>query len=455
MISLREVILAFAIVNLLGILGFLAAMLFSDKGRRGISLALRSLWLHKMRSMLSVLGIIIGTSAVISLMAFGEGSMQDALKAIAEQARNVIVRSLKPSENSAVAQTSFVITYGLTYDDYELFQMIDSVEEHVPMRVFAHEIRRLEYRLPGGRVVATTADYRKVHKIDILSPGRFIEEKDDVEMANVAVIGSAVAEELFPFEQPLGKTIVLNGHQYEVIGVLKDRMPTGGTGGSLAAEEFNKDVYIPLRTCVGRFGAIIMSFTSGARSAEAVELHQVVLRISDMQKVRDAAAAVQDILERTHRKKDFAITVPLDRLKEAEEQRDRFTTLLALIASISLLVGGVGIMNIMLATVTERTREIGIRRALGAKRRDIVLQFILEAMVQTGVGGLMGVLVGLIVVYGTPYISSFWRDPIPALLVDHSIYLALSVSVDIGVMFGLYPAWRASRLDPIEALRHE
>jgi putative ABC transport system permease protein len=455
MISIREIVLVFSLANLLGILAFFVAMLLSDKGRRGVALALRSLWLHKMRSVLSVLGIIIGTSAVIALMAFGEGSMQDALRAISEQAKNVIVRSVKPSDNSPSAQASFVVSYGLTYEDYDLFQMIDSVTEHVPMRVFPHEIRRLEYVLPG-RVVATTADYRKVHKINVLPPGRFLEPKDDMEMANVAVIGSGIAEELFPFENPLGKTLVLNSHQYLVIGVLTDRMPTGGTGGSQAAEQFNHDVYIPLRTCLGRFGATIYVRSAGARAAEEVELHQVVLQIAGMDRVRDAAAAVQDILERTHRKKDYAITVPLDRLKEAEDQRDRFTTLLALIAGISLLVGGIGIMNIMLATVTERTREIGIRRALGAKRRDIVLQFILEAMVQTAVGGLTGVLLGVLAVYGIPYIAAYWGRPnVPAQLVDHSIYLALSVSVDIGVLFGLYPAWRASRLDPIEALRHE
>jgi putative ABC transport system permease protein len=185
-----------------------------------------------------------------------------------------------------------------------------------------------------------------------------------------------------------------------------------------------------LRTCLGRFGEKVYIRASGSRSGEQVELHQVTLTISTMDKVRSAGDAVRDMLERSHsRRKDWAVTVPLDRLQEAERSRDRYQILLAFIASISLLVGGIGIMNIMLATVTERTREIGIRRALGAKRLDITFQFLIEAIVQTAVGGLLGVMCGLVIVFGVPWAwEYFFGANLPAQLRIDSIYLAVSVA---------------------------
>jgi putative ABC transport system permease protein len=425
-----------------------------DKFSRSLVLALRSLWLHKLRAFLSVLGIIIGTGAVISLMGFGEGSMQDALEDIARQgATNVIVRSVKPPDDSSSQRRTFIITYGLTYKDYEKFQMIDTVIRHVPMRIFPQEVRRLE-KMRNGRVVATTAQYTDVNKFD-MAVGRFLTNYDDEEMLNVCVLGSELAEALFPFENPLDETVVINKHEYLVVGVAKDRMPTGGTGGSQAAEEFNNDVYIPLRTCRGRFGDKIFIRQSGSRSGEDCELHQVTLTVTDMDKVRGVGKAIEAMLKVDHVKKDWAVTIPLDRLEEAERARDRYTMLLAWIATISLVVGGIGIMNIMLATVTERTREIGIRRALGAKRRDITTQFLVEAVVQTGIGGVAGILLGVTIVLGIPQIARLFQSNLPAKLNIPSIFIAVIASIIVGVAFGLYPAWRASRLDPIEALRHE
>jgi putative ABC transport system permease protein len=193
----------------------------------------------------------------------------------------------------------------------------------------------------------------------------------------------------------------------------------------------------------------------GSRTAESVQMHQVTLTVSDIDKVRSTGDVVRNLLETRHQNKDWEVHVPLDRLEEAERQRDRFNMLLAIIASISLVVGGIGIMNIMLATVTERTREIGIRRALGAKRRDIITQFLIEAVVQTNIGGLLGIVVGLVIVFGVPPVSRlFMKTPMPVQLEPWSIIISLVFAVFVGVAFGLYPAYRASRLDPIEALRH-
>jgi putative ABC transport system permease protein len=440
----------------------LSMVLFSDKGRRSLVLALRSLYLHKMRAFLSVLGIIIGTFAVIFLMGVGEGSMQDALEDIKRQgATNIILRSLKPTDDATTAARRIAL-YGVTWSDYERLLTIPTVTRIVPMRVFTQEVSYLE-RKYDARLVATTAQYAEVHEFDehqVVETGRFLTEDDDRKMSNVCVLGSDIARRLFPFDNPIGKTVRLGSQFYEIVGVLKDRMPTGGTGGSQAAEVFDDDVYIPLRTCRVRFGEKIVTRKPGSFTAEQVELSQVTLTVSDTEKVRPTGDVVRSQLHGKHSKQDWALTLPLDKLEAAEREKKRYMVLLFIIGAISLLVGGIGIMNIMLATVTERTREIGIRRALGAKRRDIILQFLIEAVVQTTLGGLAGLTLGLAAIYATPPLTrwlSQWFENFytPTGLHVPAIFLSLFVSISVGLVFGLYPAWRASRLDPIEALRHE
>jgi putative ABC transport system permease protein len=444
-------------VLVLGMATIVATLLSSDKGRRGLLLAVRSLWLHKLRAALSVTGIIIGTGAVIALMGFAEGSMQDTLNAIARQgATNIIIRSNKPPDDSSTQRRTFLAVYGLTYADYERLQMIDGVTKHVPMRIFPTEVRYLE-RMQNGKLVATTPGYADINDVK-MAAGRFLTEADNFNMLNVAVLGSEIAEKLFPFEDPLHQYVRLGNYFYQVVGVITDRMPLSAVGGTTSsAEDFNNDVYIPLKTCLVRFGEKVFIRESGSRRGEQVELSQVTLTVKDMDTVRPVGAVVDDLLKPPyHAKSDYAVTIPLDKLQQAEEAQKLFTGLMAMIGGISLLVGGIGIMNIMLATVTERTREIGIRRALGAKRRDIVLQFLIEAVVQTAIGGLIGVLLGLTVVLVGPTLASFLFDKkAPALIYGPSIVYSLAVSLGVGVLFGLYPAWRASRLDPIEALRHE
>src|SRR5262245_13176550 len=401
-------------------------LVFWDKASRSFVLAVRSLWLHKLRAFLSVLGIIIGTGAVISLMAFGEGSMQDALDDIKRQgATNIIVRSVKPPDDSATAQRSFVTTYGLTRKDLERFGTFgDVIIRIVPLRVFPSEARYLERIVSSARVIGTTPEYTDVHKFELAS-GRFLMPADERDRKNYCVLGSEVADRLFPFEDPLGKSVQLRSFDFTVIGAIRERMPTGGSGGSQAAEEFNRDIYIPLSTTVARFGKIITTRTSGSRSAEQVEYSQVTMTVSDIDKVRSVGDAIKVILDQEHGyKKDWAVTIPLDRLEEAERAKNRFTNLLVLIASISLVVGGIGIMNIMLATVTERTREIGIRRALGAKQRDITMQFLVEAVVQTAIGGLCGVVLGLGMVYTVPVVWQWVAgSPLPAKIHVPAIFL--------------------------------
>jgi putative ABC transport system permease protein len=434
------------------------------KIRRSIGLAVRSLWLHKLRASLSVLGIVIGTSAVIALMAFGKGSMQDALNEIKRQgATNIIVRSVKPPDDSATANRSFVATYGLKFSDLErLGTFRDSLVRMVPMRVFPSEARYLDRIDSKARLVATTPEYQEVNQI-YLAGGRFLTAEDELNLTNHCILGSAVADKLFPFEDPLGKSIQLRNNRFLIVGVALDRMPTGGSGGSQAAEDFNHDIYIPFSTARARIGETVIIRASGTRSGEKVQVSQVTMTVDadfesseGRQKVKAIGDAVKDMLRQDHIREDYAITVPLDRLEEAERSQNRFTSLLVIIAGISLFVGGIGIMNIMLATVTERTREIGVRRALGAKQKDIIAQFLVEAVVQTTLGGLAGVVIGLAIVFGVP---PLWRvivgTNLPAEVSWWSMPISVGVSIFVGVAFGLYPAWRAARLDPIEALRHD
>lgn len=430
-----------------------------DRARRNFVLSVKSLWLHKLRAFLSVLGIIIGTASVIALMAFGEGSMHDALEDIKRQgATNIIVRSVKPPDESFPQQSSSrgfnAAAYGLTMDDYERIRAIKTVIRHVPLRTFKQKVRFLG-RDSTCRVVGTTLEYTEVHQVQLVE-GRFLNRDDNEEMKNHAVIGSELSTRLFPFDSPVGESIAIGRHLYLIVGVLAPRMPTGGSGGSQAAEEFNEDVYIPLNTCNYRFGERVSLLSQGSFSAERVALHQLTLTVSDMDTVRPTGDIIRDLLEMYHpRLSDWALTVPLDRLEAAERERNRGTRLLVIIASISLLVGGIGIMNIMLATVTERTREIGIRRALGAKRRDITLQFLTEAVVQTSIGGICGVALGLMIAWGGPVLWELVASkPLPAKIHVPSIFIAFGFSVSVGVLFGLYPAYRAAHLDPIEALRH-
>jgi putative ABC transport system permease protein len=414
---------------------------------------MKSLLLHKLRSGLTVLGIVFGVAAVISMLAIAEGTSREAQDRIrALGATNIIVRSVKPSDEAQATggRPSRILNYGLKYDDYErILATVPTIRKILPIREIRKQIRRLNYYL-DGRVVGTTQDYADFNMLE-LERGRFLTASDNDRYQNYAVLASTTARTLFPYEDPINQSIKLGSDYYTVIGVTRERQSSAGIGTSLSAQDFNRDVYIPINTCKVRFGERIVNSRSGSMEAEETQLTQITIQVGSIEEVQPSVPLIEAAYAPYHPKKDVEKTVPYDLLLAAQQTARQFSIILGTIAAISLLVGGIGIMNIMLATVTERTREIGIRRALGAKRRDITQQFLIETVVLSGVGGLLGVTMGITI----PQIIIYFVEDQKAIVTGSSVMLAFGISVAIGILFGLYPARRAAMMDPIEALRHE
>jgi putative ABC transport system permease protein len=421
---------------------------------RGLKLGMKSLLLHKLRSGLTVLGIVFGVAAVISMLAIAEGTSKEAQEQIgALGAKNIIVRSVKPSDEaiaSSSGRPTSILNYGLKYSDFDrMVETIPTIRKILPIREIKKQIRRGP-NVIEGRVVGTTHEYADFNLLRV-EKGRFLMASDNEKYQNYAVLAAETAEKLFPYEDPLNQSVKLGSDYYTVVGITARRATSAGIGGSLAAQDFNKDVYIPLNTCRLRFGERIMDNRSGSRQAEETQLSQITLQVNTIDDVEPTVPLVQASYEKYHSKKDVEMVVPYELLLSARRQARQFAIILGTIAAISLLVGGIGIMNIMLATVTERTREIGIRRALGAKQRDITQQFLIETVVLSGVGGLLGVAVGFII----PILIVFFVHDQKAIVTGSSVALSFGISVAVGILFGIYPARRAAMMDPIEALRHE
>jgi putative ABC transport system permease protein len=360
------------------------------------------------------------------------------------------------------------MAYGLLREDYDrIVANVPTLLQAVPMREITKEVRYLS-NVTDARIVGCTAKFLEMNNLTV-ARHRFISDKDLEEADNVAVLGSATARALFPYQDPVGKVIQIEDQFYDVVGTTASKTPSAGIGGSLTAQDYNSDVYIPLSTLRWRIGDMVITARSGSREGELVELSQITVTVRDIEQVDQTADIIEALLRKYHPNDDYAIVVPKELLRQAEILQMMFNLLLVLIAGIALLVGGIGIMNIMLATVTERTREIGIRRALGAKQRDIVAQFLSETVVLSATGGALGVFFGFLVnpvIDGTRYAINRLLPDVLAAVPDNirdlepriaawSVIAAFMISVAVGVLFGLYPAQRAARMDPIEALRHE
>jgi len=423
-------------------------MLFRFK--RHLKLGFKSLLRHPLRSVLTMLGIVFGVGAVVAMLAVGEGASfesQERIKRLGS--RNIIINSVKPAVEEKKTGSTHAVTsavYGLTYKDAERIQStVPGIEVMIPVRETRQDIWHGPRKV-DGLVRGTVPWYLKITGENV-KRGRFISQVDMTQHLPVCVITDKVQDKLFPYTDPIHRTVRINGVFYRVIGVLESsgsalEKNAGASGGPL-------QVFIPFTTARERFGRTILKIKSGSFEAETVELHQILAKVADIEQVPAVSEVIRTLLDRYHGKKDFEMIVPLKLLEEIRKSARMFSLVLGMIAAISLLVGGIGIMNIMLANVTERTREIGIRRALGAKRIDITAQFLSETIVLAVVGGLLGLGVGtalpLLINFltGMVVIFKFW-----------SLALAFSISALVGLIFGIYPAYRAAAMDPIEALRH-
>jgi len=416
--------------------------------KRLFLLGLVNLWRHRLRSTLTILGIVFGVCSVIAMLAIGEGASYEAQEQIRKLgSQNIIVESVKPPASESVgSETTRMLEYGLTYKDAERIRStVSGVEVIVPSRMIRADVSYRRKKMDAN-VIGTVPWYPSISNQRIRA-GRFLDESETADIKNVCVLSTPLANRLFMFENPLGKTIRVKDDYYKIIGVMEG---TGTASMEAKGSTVPLNLFIPLTAAKSRFGDILVNRSSGSFNAEKVELHQLIVKVGSFSAVMPTAEVIRTILEKFHKEMDYEIVVPLELLRQAKRTKRIFNIVLGSIAAISLLVGGIGIMNIMLATVTERTREIGIRRALGAKKRDIVVQFLTETVILSGCGGMIGLVIGVLI----PFFITYFAE-MKTIIRLWSLCGAFGISLLIGIVFGLYPAYRAAMMNPITALRHE
>jgi putative ABC transport system permease protein len=428
--------------------------------KRTLKLGIKSLWMHRLRSALTTLGIVFGVCSVIAMLAIGEGASVEAQELIARLgSRNLIVETVEPPEKRAdTGEQRRMRAYGLTYNDAESIRnSLPDVEVVVPIREIDQEAR-YGSRKVAIKIVGTIPWYTEVSPVHIVH-GRFLSSIDLHQQQSVCVVDEQLVSGLFGFDEPLGKDIRIKGSCYRVIGVAgtpsvgsRSKASTSAMSAVIGSDSSaTGSVYLPLSTAKSRFTELSASFTGGSESIEKVQLQKITVKIKSTDEVIPMRDILDTLLGRLHKdKKDYRIIVPLELLYQARRTQRIFSIVLGSIATISLLVGGIGIMNIMLATVSERTREIGIRRALGAKKRDIIVQFLSETLMLTFIGGVLGIVLGSLI----PFLVTHFGN-MPTVITGLSLILAFGISAAVGVVFGMYPAYRAANMDPIESLRHE
>jgi len=428
--------------------------------KRTVKLGIKSLWMHRLRSALTTLGIIFGVCSVIAMLAIGEGASQEAQESIARLgSTNLLVETVEPPQERAdTGERQEIRSYGLTYKDAESIRnTLPDVEVVVPIREIDQEARYLRRKV-AIKIVGTIPWYTEVSPIHMVH-GRFLSSIDLHQQQSVCVVDEQLVSGLFGFEDPVGKEVRIHGNCYRVVGVAgappvggkkngfnKALSAAKGSGGGAAGS-----IYLPLSTAKSRFTELTASFSGGSQSIERVQLQKITVKVKSTDQVLPMRDMLDTLLGRLHKdKKDYRIVVPLELLRQAKRTTLIFSIVLGSIATISLLVGGIGIMNIMLATVSERTREIGIRRALGARKRDIIVQFLSETLLLTLVGGILGIVLGSLI----PFLVTHFGN-MRTIITGSSLVLAFGISAAVGITFGLYPAYRAANMDPIESLRHE
>ncbi len=398
---------------------------------------------HKMRSVLTMLGMIFGVSAVITMLSIGAGAQQKMIQFIEQLGvRNIIVEARESTDNQTLQRVR-KLSSGLSFKDFRAIQAsLDGLaassarKRLVPTQVSPK---------PQGDIPTAYGVEPAYEQIGGLKTtrGRFFSKAEADAAEAVAVLGQAASASLFGADDPIGQFVKLNQQWFRVVGVAGPQLVAENDVAGLPAQDRNNVVYIPLMAAILRF--------EDSQSYYKDEIDGVYLTLGSAADVTAAGTLVRGLLDASHRGAgDFSVIVPAELLAEQERTKRLFEFVMVAIASISLLVGGIGIMNIMLASVMERTREIGVRRAVGATRRDIIRQFLTETMLITITGGFAGTVVGVLLSQLVAYFAG-WSTIVTA----SSVIVATVVSVTVGVVFGLYPAMRAAKLEPMYALRYE
>ena len=420
-----------------------------------IQLSLHSLAVHAVRSVLTSLGIIFGVCGVIAMLGFTEGASYQSQLYLRELGSDkIIIRTVKPpAEAKASTAGGGANVFGLTRADRDrLTTNVPGVVRSVTLHTSKKHVR---YRMKkeSVSVIATGPEFLKIARVD-LAEGRFLTAADILmspRPRGPCVMAASLARRLFGHRDPIGQLVLVGSFRSEpftVVGVL-ERVPQ-----ILASDAGSNEsiVIIPEPVRRRRLGQVNLMVDKGQWQIEMVDISQIVLQMKDEDAVVTGAPVVRSLLKRFHDRQDFVVQIPVELLEQKKKQTRLWAIVLLVIAAISLVVGGIGIMNIMLASVTERTREIGIRRALGAKRADIAVQFLVEAVTLTTVGGLIGIGVGLLAQWG---VNKMEFLPFRTIITSWALLVPFLMAVSVGLISGLYPALRAAKLDPIVALRHE
>ena len=415
-----------------------------------VSLGLHSLLVHLGRSALTALGIVFAVWSVIAMLAINEGFSYESQRQLRELGSdNIIVTSRKPatSDTGAGSSTYGFLSYGIKHLDVARFKdNIPNVRRCVTVHRTIKDAFRSGQKKTRVAVLATEPRYTQVART-VLTAGRFISDTDMLHKLPHCVITLALARRLFDYEDPLGQTFRVGpDDQFTIVGVLA-HLPQALVG---PAGDVEDCVIIPRTTGLLRFGEYTAYRTKGERTYEWVEVSQAILQMTDERAVVEGAQVARSLLVNHHQEDDYEVKVPQELMDQMKKQQELWNIMFLMIASISLIVGGIGIVNIMLASVTERTREIGVRRALGAKQRDIVAQFLVESVTLTTIGGILGIGIGLMVPWLVERVLA-----LPTIITPVTLVLPLVMAIVVGLVAGLYPAIRAARLDPIVALRHE
>ena len=397
-----------------------------------LRLGVRGLLLHKLRSTLSILGVVFGVAAVVAMSSVGEGARREAMEQLGALGMDSVTLRARRSPASASPAPG-----ALRLRDAEsLARVLPHVVATAPVRE-AQLAAEAGGRRTDAVAVGTTPDYVLAARLGIAA-GRFLAPLDLRDQKRVAVMGASVASALFPFGPAVGERILLGGDWFQVVGVLQGRSSARGRTTAIRSRDVNRAVFVPLPVL------------DRGPDPRPDGVDEIVIRVDDPREVTAAAEAAKSLVERGSGGAPFDVVVPREILRARERTQRIFNVVTGAIAAISLLVGGIGIMNIMLASVAERTREVGIRRALGATQRDVAAQFLTESSLLTAAGGVLGALLGAA---GAALIQQLagW----PTALSPAMLALSLLTAVAVGVGFGSYPAWLAARLAPMDALRHE